>query len=161
MGGAFTDPRRVEPLFDVITHKWMHVAHTFDSRPYEEEDAARIFRSIVTAVARLHSVNIVHGNLAPDHILLDMDDDTKVYLPDLRWAGQITVESGVTQPLCFQVSPTPATRFRPYLAHFAPVFSRFLRVFTVSTRRFQRTPSRNPGPRDRGKGAQTPFWRSS
>ena len=100
--GAFTDPRRVEPLFDVITHKWMHVAHTFDSRPYEEEDAARIFRSIVTAVARLHSVNIVHGNLAPDHILLDMDDDTKVYLPDLRWAGQITVESGVTQPLCFQ-----------------------------------------------------------
>ena len=25
------DPRRVEPLFDVITHKWMHVAHTFDS----------------------------------------------------------------------------------------------------------------------------------
>ena len=125
MGGAFTDPRRVEPLFDVITHKWMHVAHTFDSRPYEEEDAARIFRSIVTAVARLHSVNIVHGNLAPDHILLDMDDDTKVYLPDLRWAGQITVESGVTQPLCFQVSPTPATPFRPYLAHFAPVFSRF------------------------------------
>ena len=92
----------MEPLFDVITHKWMHVAHTFDSRPYEEEDAARIFRSIVTAVARLHSVNIVHGNLAPDHILLDMDDDTKVYLPDLRWAGQITVESGVTQPLCFQ-----------------------------------------------------------
>ena len=28
---AFTDPRRVEPLFDVVTHKWMHVAHTFDS----------------------------------------------------------------------------------------------------------------------------------
>ena len=28
------------------------------------------------------------------------------------------------------------TFVRPYLAHFSPVFSRFLRVFTVSTRRF-------------------------
>ncbi len=28
-------------------------------------------------------------------------------------------------------------RFRPYLAHFSPVFSRLLRAFTVSTRRFQ------------------------
>ena len=34
-----------------------------------------------------------------------------------------------------EVIPTFA-RFRPYLAHFPPVFSRFLRVFTVSTRRF-------------------------
>ena len=55
--------------------------------------------------------------------------------------------------------PDSLARFRPYLAHFFPVFSRFLRVFTVSTRRFQRAPSRNPGPRDSGKGAQTPFCR--
>ena len=40
------------------------------------------------------------------------------------------------------------TRFRPYLAHFFPVFSRFLRVFPVWPRRFQRAPSRNPGPRN-------------
>ena len=53
------------------------------------------------------------------------------------------------------------TRFRPYLAHFFPVFPRFLRVFTVSSRRFQRATSRNPGPRDSGKGAQTPFQRTS
>eukprot|EP01045_Picozoa_sp_COSAG04_P017790 COSAG04_NODE_1599_length_6199_cov_57.855246_5_plen_87_part_00 len=32
--------------------------------------------------------------------------------------------------------PDSFTRFRPYLAHFFPVFPRFLRVFTVSTRRF-------------------------
>ena len=38
------------------------------------------------------------------------------------------------------------TLFRPYLAKFSPVFSRFLRAFTVSTRRSQRAPSRNPGP---------------
>ena len=40
------------------------------------------------------------------------------------------------------------TRFRPYLAHFPPVFSRFLRVFTASPRRFQRATSRNPKPRN-------------
>ena len=57
--------------------------------------------------------------------------------------------------------PDSFTRFRPYLAHFFPVFSRFLRVFTVSPRRFQRAPSRNPGPRNSVKGAQTPFRRPS
>ena len=48
------------------------------------------------------------------------------------------------------IPPVPSlfTRFRPYLAHFPPVFSRFLRVFTASPRRFQRAPSRNPGPRN-------------
>ena len=53
--------------------------------------------------------------------------------------------------------PDSFARFRPYLAHFFPVFSRFLRVFTVSTRRFQRAQNRNPGPRNSVKGAQTPF----
>ena len=35
-----------------------------------------------------------------------------------------------------------------YRAHFIPVFPRLLRVFTVSTRRFQRAPHRNPEPRN-------------
>eukprot|EP01045_Picozoa_sp_COSAG04_P006896 COSAG04_NODE_348_length_16121_cov_7.375172_5_plen_343_part_00 len=48
----------------------------------------------------------------------------------------------------FPPVPSSFTRFRPYLAHFFPIFPRFLRVFTVSTRRFQRAPSRNPGPRN-------------
>ena len=61
------------------------------------------------------------------------------------------------------IPPVPSlfTPFRPYLAHFSPVSPRFLRVFTVSPRRFQRAPSRSPGPRDSGKGAQTPFRRPS
>jgi len=48
------------------------------------------------------------------------------------------------------IPPVPSlfTLFRPYLAHFSPVFPRFLRVFTVSPRWFQRAPSRNPGPRN-------------
>ena len=48
-----------------------------------------------------------------------------------------------------QVIPTPS-HFRPYLAQFSPVFSQFLRVVTISPRRFQRAPSRNPGPRNGG-----------
>ena len=51
--------------------------------------------------------------------------------------------------------PDSFARFRPYLAHFSPVFSRFLRVFTVSPRRFQRAPSRNPGPRNGGTRTKT------
>ena len=57
-------------------------------------------------------------------------------------------------------APFLFTLLRSHLAHFPPVFSRFLRVFTVSTRRFQRAPSRNPGPRNSGKGVRTPFCRS-
>ena len=48
------------------------------------------------------------------------------------------------------IPPVPSlfTLLRPYLAQFLPVFSRCLRVFTASPRRFQRAPSRNPGPRN-------------
>ena len=54
-----------------------------------------------------------------------------------------------------RVIPREPTLLRLYLAHFFPVFPRFLRVFTVSTRRFQRAPSRNPGPRNGGKNTKT------
>ena len=48
---------------------------------------------------------------------------------------------------CQLIPPVPSwfTRFRLYLAHSFSVFPRLLRVLT---RRFQRTPSRNPGPRN-------------
>ena len=55
------------------------------------------------------------------------------------------------------IPPVPSlfTLLRSYLAHFFPVFYRFLRVFTVSPRRFQRAPSRNPGPRNGGTRTKT------
>ena len=58
------------------------------------------------------------------------------------------------------IPPVPSlfTRLSPYLAHFFPVFSRFLRVFTAWPRRFQRAPSRNPGPRNGGTRSR-PFIR--
>ena len=54
------------------------------------------------------------------------------------------------------IPPVPSlfTLLRPYLAHFCPVFSRFLRVSTAWPRRFQRAPSRNPGPRNSWQGDQ-------
>ena len=54
------------------------------------------------------------------------------------------------------IPPVPSSfaLLRPYLAHFFPVFSRFLRVFTAWPRRFQRAPSRNPGPRNSRQGDQ-------
>ena len=48
--------------------------------------------------------------------------------------------------------PDSFAPFRPYLAHFCPVFFRFLRVFTVSPRRFQRTASRSPGAKRQWQG---------
>ena len=55
-----------------------------------------------------------------------------------------------------QVIPTPLhvlDRISPIVS---PVFSRFLCVFTVSPRRFQRAQNRNPGPSN-SVNAQTPF----
>ena len=61
------------------------------------------------------------------------------------------------------IPPLPSlfTLLRPYLAHLFPVFSRFLRVFTAWPRRFQRAPSRNPGPRNSGKGTKSGELRPS
>ncbi len=56
-----------------------------------------------------------------------------------------------------QVIPTESHLLDRISPIFSPFFPRFLRVFTVSPRRFQRAASRNPGPRNSGKGAQTPF----
>ena len=64
---------------------------------------------------------------------------------------------GLLRELLAQVIPPVLSLFtllRPYLAHFFPVFSRFLCVFTAWPRRFQRAPSRNPGPRNSRHGDQ-------
>ena len=57
------------------------------------------------------------------------------------------------------IPPAPSlfTLLRPYLAHFFPEKSRFLRVFTAWPRRFQRAASRNPGPRNGGKSTKRRF----
>ena len=71
---------------------------------------------------------------------------------------QLKVVGAGRQQARQQVIPPLSSLFtllRPYLAHFFPVFSRFLRIFTVLTRRFQRAPSRNPGPRNGGTRTKT------
>lgn len=93
----FTYWDQTDPLFDVITHKWMHVAHTHDSRPYEEEDAARIVRGILQSLDELHSADMMHGNLSPDTILVDLNDIDICYFADLRWAETCGDGETVTQ----------------------------------------------------------------
>jgi serine/threonine protein kinase len=78
-----------EPLFDCIAHKWFRVADTFDSRPYDEESASTIFRSIVKSVNEMHQRNIVHGNLSPTAIILDHQDLNSAHLVDLQWAQKL------------------------------------------------------------------------
>ena len=91
---------------------------------------------------------------------------------ELRWTthGEAEAELGLTLPanhalagaeLQVQVIPTPA-HFLDRISPIPPPFSpAFLCVFTVSPRRFQRAASRNPAPRNSGKGVQTPFLRAS
>ena len=66
-----------------------------------------------------------------------------------RMSLMSTLSHQVIPPL-----PSLFTLLRPYLAHFSPVFSRFLCVFTAWPRRFHRAPSRNPGPRNSWQGDQ-------
>ena len=53
-----------------------------------------------------------------------------------------------------KVIPTPSHFLGRISPIFSPFFPVFLRVFTVSTRRFQQAPSRNPGPRNSRQGNQ-------
>eukprot|EP01045_Picozoa_sp_COSAG04_P001566 COSAG04_NODE_53_length_30631_cov_16.782261_19_plen_148_part_00 len=68
------------------------------------------------------------------------------------------LDEAIALPTPFSGDPDSFTLFRPYLAHSFPVFPRFLRVFTASSRRFQRAASRNPGPRNsRRRGSEHRF----
>jgi len=81
-------------------------------------------------------------------------------LLDQDLLGQLLRDPNVASELRWlleQVIPTPLHVLGRISPIFSPVFPRFLRVFTVSTRRFQRAQNRNPGPRNSVKRAQTPF----
>ena len=78
-----------------------------------------------------------------DGLSFTVEPGTKVALVGSAGCGKSSV-----MRLLQVIPPLPSlfTLLRSYLAHFFPVFSRFLRVFTVSPRRFQRAASRKPGP---------------
>ena len=59
----------------------------------------------------------------------------------------LTTHTAVDDPSC----PFLCSHFLDHISPISPpFFFRFLRVFTVSPGRFQRAPSRNPGPRNGG-----------
>ena len=82
-----------------------------------------------------------------------------------RWNGDTAkLNAQIETALCMVsqvIPPVPSlfTLVRPYLAQFSPVSPRFLRVFTISSRRFQRAPSPNPRPRKRDQNAKTKMRR--
>ena len=49
------------------------------------------------------------------------------------------------EPVANPGDPDPFTHFRPYLAHFCPVFSRLFAVFSILTPGFQKVAPKDPG----------------
>ena len=72
----------------------------------------------------------LHGEARLDTlfgVLLDGDGDYVSFEPEAASSYSNRFDYAA------QVTPTPATRFRPHLARFSPVFSRFLRGTGVQT----------------------------
>ena len=70
------------------------------------------------------------------------------------WAIRCPSERDSVMPQVIPPCPFLVHTFWAVSRPFFPCFSRSLRVSTVSTRRFQRVPSRNPGPRNIRQGDQ-------
>ncbi|CAG9835704.1 unnamed protein product [Diabrotica balteata] len=80
-------------LFDQITI----------AQKYSEEQAALMINNLVSALAYLHSLNIVHRDVKPENLLVELDDDNRVKLLKL---GDFGLACEVTKPL-YTVCGTP------------------------------------------------------
>uniref|UniRef100_A0A6P7FV37 non-specific serine/threonine protein kinase n=1 Tax=Diabrotica virgifera virgifera TaxID=50390 RepID=A0A6P7FV37_DIAVI len=80
-------------LFDQITI----------AQKYSEEQAALMINNLVSALAYLHSINIVHRDVKPENLLVELDDDNRVKLLKL---GDFGLACEVTKPL-YTVCGTP------------------------------------------------------
>jgi len=81
------------------------------------------------------------------------------YNKDLQEDKEPLFDAVETMAGCIPIAtgdPDSFTPLRPYLAHFFPVSSRFLCVFTASPRQFQQATSQNPGPRAENPLHSTP-----
>ncbi|XP_056640231.1 serine/threonine-protein kinase GL21140 [Diorhabda sublineata] len=80
-------------LFDQITI----------AQKYSEEQAALMINNLVSALAYLHSINIVHRDVKPENLLVELDDNYRVKLLKL---GDFGLACEVTRPL-YTVCGTP------------------------------------------------------
>ena len=125
----FKEAARSDPI---IARLEARIANATGIAPHAHEDLVSFAR------IRTRGNDIKQGYYAP--FGLHHETDGRPYrAKTILLYLQAPKEGGRTIfPLCSPPpgDPDPFTRFRPYLAHFFPVFSHFLRVFTVSTRRF-------------------------
>lgn len=80
-------------LFDAIT-----VAQKFS-----EEQSALMIKHLISALAYLHNLNIVHRDVKPENLLVEFDSDNRIRLLKL---GDFGLACEVTRPL-YTVCGTP------------------------------------------------------
>ena len=83
--------------------------HHIKRRPLQrlpENEAAWIFRQIVSAIAYMHSINVVHRDLKLDNILVDDNNNDKIKIIDFGFATacrkdeKLNVQCGTTHYMC-------------------------------------------------------------
>lgn len=73
---------------------------------FPEAEAAHIFKKIVSAVAYMHGLNIVHRDLKLDNILINEQGDNDIKIIDFGFATgcakdeKLTMQCGTPQYMC-------------------------------------------------------------
>jgi MAP/microtubule affinity-regulating kinase len=83
--------------------------HHIKRRPQQrlpEKEAAFVYRQIISAMAYMHSINVVHRDMKLDNILIDDNDHDKIKLIDFGFATacgpdeKLGVQCGTTHYMC-------------------------------------------------------------